>query len=248
MEISIDETDAKLSRLVMNANERLSLCKAMHREEFYIETMCLSGHRRFPLGSANQTTRNRGMEIMKKAIILARDLGIRVIQLTGYDVFYETSSQYTQELFFENLMKSVALAAQYGVILAFETMETEFMNTVSKAMTWVHKVKSPYLQIYPDTGNLTNAAKLYQSDLLEDLKKGAGHIVAMHLKETVPGKYREIPFGTGHVPFRDLLAIAHPLGVRKFLAEFWYLEGQNWEKDIKFAASFLKNCLDEQYY
>jgi len=29
----------------------------------------------------------------------------------------------------------------------------------------------------------------------------SGHIAAMHLKETLPGKFREIPYGTGHVDF-----------------------------------------------
>ena len=28
-----------------------------------------------------------------------------------------------------------------------------------------------------------------------DLRTGKGHLVAMHLKETVPGKFREIPLG-----------------------------------------------------
>ena len=33
--------------------------------------------------------RSKPYEIMEKAILLADDLGIRVIQLAGYDVYYE---------------------------------------------------------------------------------------------------------------------------------------------------------------
>lgn len=92
----------------------------------------------------------------------------------------------------KNLKKSVEMAERAGVILGFETMETEFMNTVEKAMKYVTLVDSPYLNVYPDIGNLTNAACTYKNDVLEDLRLGQGHLAAMHLKETVPGVFREV--------------------------------------------------------
>ena len=201
VEISIDETDEKLARLDMSKEERLELVKTMYEVGVPIRSMCLSGHRKYPLGSNDPETCKRGMEIMEKAIELAEDLGIRIIQLAGYDVYYEESSKETVERFEENLIKATKMAAKAGVVMGFETMETEFMNTVEKAMKYVNIVNSVYLQVYPDIGNITNAAKTYGTDVLDDLKTGAGHIAAMHLKETVPGKFREIPFGTGHVDF-----------------------------------------------
>ena len=100
------------------------------------------------------------------------------------------------------------MAASCGVILAFETMETEFLNTVGKAMYYVEQIASPYLQVYPDLGNITNAACLYGHAVLDDIQSGRGHLAAMHLKETVPGKYRDIPFGTGHVDFTSAIKTA----------------------------------------
>ena len=44
------------------------------------------------------------------------------------------------------------MAAKYGIVMGFETMETPFMDTVEKAMEYVRIVDSPYLQIYPDIG------------------------------------------------------------------------------------------------
>ena len=78
--------------------------------------------------------KRQGMEIMEKAIQLADDLGIRVIQLAGYDVYYEESTPETVKRFGENLKKCEQMAARSGIVLGFETMETEFMNTVEKAM------------------------------------------------------------------------------------------------------------------
>ncbi|HIT73321.1 L-ribulose-5-phosphate 4-epimerase [Tyzzerella sp. An114] len=246
VEISIDETDEKLARLDMSKEERLELVKTMYEVGVPIRSMCLSGHRKYPLGSNDPETCKRGMEIMEKAIELAEDLGIRIIQLAGYDVYYEESSKETVERFEENLIKATKMAAKAGVVMGFETMETEFMNTVEKAMKYVNIVNSVYLQVYPDIGNITNAAKTYGTDVLDDLKTGAGHIAAMHLKETVPGKFREIPFGTGHVDFEAAIKTAWDLGVRKYVTEFWYVGSEDWKKDLKEAHDMMSSILNKQ--
>ena len=243
IEISIDETDEKLARLDMSREERLALMELMSETGVPIRTMCLSGHRKYPLGSNDPETCARGMEIMEKAIRLAEDLGIRIIQLAGYDVYYEEGSEETRERFEENLKKAVEMAAKAGVMMGFETMETEFMNTVEKAMVYVNRVNSPYLNVYPDLGNVTNAAVTYGTDVEEDLETGRGHLAAMHLKETLPGKFREIPFGTGHVDFEGGIRKAWELGVRKFVTEFWYVGNPDWTEDLKFACDKMTKIL-----
>lgn len=240
VEISIDETDEKLARLDWTMDERITLVELMAREGIRLETMCLSGHRKYPIGSADPSVRARGMEMMEKAVLLARDLGIRIIQIAGYDVYYEDSTPETKRLFGENLRKSVALAARYGVLLAFETMETPFLNTVEKAMAWVTENNSPFLMVYPDSGNITNAAVAAGKNVLDDIETGRGHIAAFHLKETVPGKFREIPYGTGHVDFQAIIQKAWNMGVRRYMAEFWYVGQADWKKDIQSANGFLR--------
>jgi L-ribulose-5-phosphate 3-epimerase len=246
IEISIDETEEKLARLNMSKEERLDLVRLMYETGMPIRTMCLSGHRKYPLGSNDPETCRRGMEIMEKAIELADDLGIRIIQLAGYDVYYEEGSEETERRFAKNLKKAVDMAAKAGVLLGFETMETEFMNTAEKSMKYVSEVNSAYLHVYPDSGNLKNASVTYETDVLEDLKKAAGHITSMHLKETVPGKFREIPFGTGHVDFESMINVAWQIGVRKFVTEFWYTGNEAWEDDLSFARNMMGSILDRQ--
>lgn len=246
VEISIDETEEKLSRLSMSQAERLELISMMKIVGLPIRTMCLSGHRKYPLGSQDPKVREMGMDIMKKAIQLADDLGIRIIQLAGYDVYYEDSSPDTKEYFLDNLKKATEIAARAGVVLGFETMETEFMNTVEKSMEYVKLVSSMYLNVYPDIGNITNAAKTYGTDALEDLRAGKGHLVAMHLKETVPGKFREIPFGSGHVDFERAIQTAWELGIRKYVTEFWFTGNAEWIKDLNDANRRMTEILDQQ--
>ena len=40
---------------------------------------------------------------------------------------------------------------------------------------------------------------------VQDLLSGKGHIAAVHLKETMPGSIQEIPYGEGHVNFREMI-------------------------------------------
>ena len=246
VEISIDETDEKLARLDWSASERLELVRTMEKIGVPIRSMCLSGHRKYPLGSPSEATRARSMEIMEKAIALADDLGIRVIQLAGYDVYYEEGTEETRRLFGENLEKAVEMASRRSVVLGFETMETEFMNTVEKSMKYVDAVNSLYLGVYPDLGNLTNAAKTYGTDVCEDIRLGTGHLTSMHLKETVPGVFREVPFGTGHVDFKSGIKTAWDCGVRRFVTEFWYTGNPEWRQDLVQASSMMRPILERQ--
>lgn len=246
VEISIDETDAKLARLDMPREERLKLVRTMYEVGVPIRTMCLSGHRKYPLGSSDPAVCQRGMEIMEKAIQLADDLGIRIIQLAGYDVYYEESSEETRARFEKNLRKAMLMAARAGVLMGFETMETEFVNTTAKAMEHVNRVNSVYLNVYPDTGNIKNASVTYGTDVLADLKSGAGHITSVHLKETVPGVFREVPFGTGHVDFKAMIQTAWSMGIRKYVTEFWYKGNPAWKEDLAFAHDMMSDILDGQ--
>jgi len=244
LELSIDETDEKLSRLDWTTDEINTLKDAIKDTEVPIKSICLSGHRKYPLGSRDKSVQKRSLEIMQKAVTLASTLGVAIIQLAGYDVYYEKSGDDTQEIFGENLVKAVKMAAKEGVLLGFETMETNFLDTVEKAMFWVNKINSPYLQVYPDIGNLTNAAKLYGTSPTDDLSKGMGHIVAVHLKETKPGIYREVPYGNGHVDFDSMTKISHDMGVRMFVGEFWYTGEENWQEILCENNVFLRKIHD----
>ncbi|MBQ9487292.1 MAG: L-ribulose-5-phosphate 3-epimerase, partial [Selenomonadaceae bacterium] len=234
VEMSIDETDDKLARLDYTDGQFDEIIAAMRAVNLPFRSICLSGHRKYPFGSHDKATQVRSMEIMQKAVSLAARLGIRTIQLAGYDVYYEQGDDQTRADFLTNLKLATEMAAKEGVQLGFETMETPFMDTVGKAMKYVNLVDSPYLGVYPDVGNITNASLLYGNDVADDLRSGKGHIVAVHLKETVPGKYREIPYGTGHVDFEKVIKTSWELGVRRYVTEFWYVKGvtQDWKAEL----------------
>lgn len=217
MEISIDESEEKQRRLISDSFIR-EVQNAVAETGVPIKTMCLSGHRKYPLGSKNPSDIEKSLFIMQKAIDFACAAGIRIIQLAGYDVYYESGDEVTRAGFLSNLQKCVEMASRTGVILAFETMETDFMNTVAKAMRYVRLIDSPYLQVYPDIGNIRNATEDYAGDI----GCGEGHIVAAHLKETKEGVFRDLEYGRGRVDFKGCVQKLRSLGVGIFTCEFWY--------------------------
>lgn len=242
VEISVDETDDKLSRLELT-QEIDEIKSAVSETGLPIMSMCLSGHRKYPLGSTDENIRARGLEIFYKAVDLAVELGVHTIQLAGYDVYYEKGSNETENLFYSNLIKGIDYAASRQIICGFETMETDFMNTISKAMKYVNIVDSPYLHVYPDLGNLTNAA-MSEGDLYLDILNGKGHIIAAHLKETVPGIFRERLFDTGHVDFDKGIKAFWDLGVRSYVCECWYTGQDNYEEELQFNYEFLTSKIN----
>ncbi|MDD6094906.1 MAG: L-ribulose-5-phosphate 3-epimerase [Clostridia bacterium] len=217
MEISIDETDRKMSR-IFDKDLRREIINAKNNSGMPIKTMCLSGHRKYPLGSEDEAVRKKSLEIMEAAIDFSLEVGIRIIQLAGYDVYYTESNERTAAYFVEGLAKCAETASRAGVMLGFETMETPFMNTAEKAKKYVDIINSPYLKIYPDIGNITNGT----DDYLGDLRAVRGDIIAAHLKETKPGVFRDLEFGQGRVDFDGCIKELLSQGVRIFNLEFWY--------------------------
>ena len=246
LEICIDASEAKISRIYMSAEEKHEIINAMFEADFPIRSMSVSALTKYALGDPDEKIRARGTEIMEKSIILAADLGIRTVMIPGYDIYFGESTLETKRLFLENIRRGADIAAQNGVLLGFETMENEFMNTVGKAMKYISLVNSPYLKIYPDSGNITKAAVLHQHDVCEDLSLGKGNVIALHLKESKPGIFREVPFLTGHVDFEHIIETAWKIGVRRYVTELWDVGQDTWKEDICFANSSMRKILDCQ--
>ncbi len=245
LELSVDETPEKLQRLDWTKEQIDEVVIAMRKTGLNIRSMALSGQRKYPMGSEDENIRRKSMEIIEKAIKLADNLGIRIIQLAGYDVYYEKGNEKTKEYFLKNLASAVEIASKYGVMLAFETMETPFMNTVEKARKVVEYINSPFLKIYPDLGNIKNSSLIYGKNVLDDIKMGENLTVAAHIKESLPGHYREIPFLQGHVNFKECLRQMWSIGVRRFVTELWYVGAEDFRVDLNFAVKTFRTMLDE---
>lgn len=243
VEISIDETDERLQRLDWSKAKKKKLLDSVWDTGIDIRSMCLSGHRRFPFGSADPDIRKKAYEIMDKAINFAGEVGIRVIQLAGYDVYYEKSTDDSVKRFAEGMQWAAEQAAKSQVMLAMEIMDTPFMNSIAKHLIYEEKINSPWYKVYPDLGNLS---AWRENDPAKEIEKGIGSIVGIHVKDTIPptdtyeGKFKCVPFGTGCVDFAARFSQLEKLGYTgPYMIEMWHRNGTNDVEEIAKAAKWL---------
>ncbi|TNH03439.1 L-ribulose-5-phosphate 3-epimerase [Testudinibacter sp. TR-2022] len=248
VEISIDETDERLARLDWSKAQRLEIVKAVLETGITIPSMCLSGHRRFPFGSHDQKVRSEAYVIMEKAIQLASDIGIRTIQLAGYDVYYEQQDDSTLQGFIDGMQWAVEKAAASQVMLAVEIMDTEFMNSITKWKQWDKLLASPWFTVYPDVGNLS----AWGNDVSQELELGIDRIAAIHLKdtyavtETCKGQFRDVPFGEGCVDFVNVFRTLQKLNYRgAFLIEMWTEKSEEPIAEIINARRWIEQKMKE---
>jgi predicted hexulose-6-phosphate isomerase len=249
LEFSIDESDKRLARLDWTEEQRADFRKAMWETNSRINTLMLSGHRRFPLGSKDPEVRQKSLEMMQKAIDLAVDLGIHNIQMAGYDVFYEDKTMNSRELYVENLAKCVHMAAKKMVMLSIETMDDPFINSITNIAHYKTQVHSPWLQAYPDLGNLSAWP---ENDVPAQLEKYVDDIAAVHLKDTeavtptFKGKFKNVPFGSGCVDFEGLLRTLVRLNYNgSYTIEMW--TGDNQDSDPVAEVKAAKQYFDDLF-
>jgi L-ribulose-5-phosphate 3-epimerase len=197
VEISIDESDERLARLDCPAADRSDLRRSIAAAGVPILTMCLSGHRKYPLGSRSPQVRARAEAIMRQAIEFSVDVGIRIVQVAGYDVFYEESDDGTAARFVDGLCRAADWAGQAGIMLALENVDVPLTESLARCLAIVRQVDSLWFQIYPDMANVAAAGY----DPVAELAQCNGHLVALHVKDSLPRTIRRVPFGAGIVPF-----------------------------------------------
>ncbi len=247
VEISIDESDGRLSRLDWSPSERMALRQSIANTGVRIMTMCLSGHRKYPLGSHSPELRQQGLDILHKAIAFAGDIGLRVVQVMGYDVFYEESDDETAAYFVEGLYKGARYAEQAGVMLGLENLDTPFVENMSQALAIINEINSPWLRLYPDMGNL--AAAGYSPP--EELILAKNQLLGIHVKDALPKIIRGVPFKEGIVPFQESFQTLAKIGFWGMLGvEMWGQmhadAGEDPVEAIKAARQFVDELVSAQ--
>lgn len=158
----------------------------------------------------------------------------------------------SREDFIEGIKESVKEASKYGIILSVEIMDDPFMNSISKFLEIKEQIRSPFLQVYPDLGNLSAWP---ENNPARELEKGIDYITAIHLKDTYPvtkeysGQFRDVPFGNGCVDFLGLLRHLKRLDYDgTFLIEMWSEKSQDFRREIQQAKDYLSSKLKEAGY
>lgn len=247
VEISIDETDERQARLDWSDKDIYQLRRLCEKYEMPFQSMCLSAHRKFPFGSLDEDIRAESHIIMDKAITLAYKLGIRCIQMAGYDVYYETQSTETHRRFIEGMKQATKLAERAGIMLGVEIMDTPYLNSLSKFEILKREIPSPYFMAYPDVGNISG----WNYDVCTELKLSRDHLVQVHLKdtlhvsETYDGQFRDLVIGEGQVDFAAIFKTLAEIDYSAPLVIEMWAQNDNWFEDIIKAKATLKSIANQ---
>ena len=126
-------------------------------------------------------------------------------------------------------------------MLALENVDIETMDTLEKGLSIIEEIGSPWLQIFPDIANLY-ATGMGNEEAVRQYRLAKEHIVASHVKDTVVGTVRDIPFGEGEVDFDLFFRMIHEENIHgPFTLEMW---AQNYKDPVdaaKRALQFIKD-------
>jgi predicted hexulose-6-phosphate isomerase len=246
MELSIDESDERITRLKWNSQKRYGLREISEKTGVPFITMCISGNRRYPLGSPDAAVRKKGLEMILDAIYFASDTGIRILQIAAYDVHMgHESTVDSRQAFGENLQKCVKLASSLGVMLALENVDCKFGESLENLMFYVEKINSPWLRLYPDFGNLSAMGQDYKAQI----EKFSGHIAAIHVKDTLSGVVRNVLYGEGTVDFVSTFRVLKKANFYgPFLLEMWADKSLDNFEIIKNARLWVLDKLNQATY
>ena len=235
IELSIDKK--RLNKLDYTDHQIQEVIDAAARHHMAIETMTLSANRYYPIG--DKELRNEGISIIKKAIVLAKKLGVKLIQLTAYDVYQKPSTSETRKLYEEGIQEVLEFNKDYGIILAIEVLEdVDHFNTSAKLVPFLKEIDSPCLKEYADTGNLV----FNGFDPLQDLKDGMEYIEAIHIKDAVLHNEHNIGYGRGTVDFKGIFDYLKQVNYEGYLvSECWYEE--DYRPDIKTINQFIRRYM-----
>ena len=106
-----------------------------------------------------------------------------------------------------------------------------------KALGYAHYLNNPWFQLYPDIGNLS----AWDNDVQMELQAGIGHIVAVHVKDTKPGVFKNVPFGEGVVDFERCFETLKQSGYcGPYLIEMWSETAEDPAAEVAKARDWVK--------
>jgi len=238
VELCIDENSRRIARVDLAASKARELATIARDNGLSMHSLCLSAHRKFPLGSLDDRIVAQSIELTKKTLDFANNIGLKVLQIAGYDVFYEESSAETYARFRRGLRTIASLAEAHDLMLGLENVDTEMSKTIEQCMDIVNAVDSPCLGMYPDFANLSAQGV----DYLTEMPKAQGRIIGLHIKDTRPGQYRGVNMAEGTVDFDRMFAVLRHMNCSApSVIEMWNEDCEDSTDIIRSALQFVKD-------
>jgi len=240
VDISIDETPKREARLRWSPAERAAVVAATEKTGVPLTGLCLSIHRRIAPGSSDPAMRAQAREVLTQGIDLCADLHIPVLQLAGYFAYYEDAHPGNRQWYVDCLRYGAEYASRRGVLLGIENVDGHDIDSISAAMAVVGEINSPWLQLYPDIGNIAEQGY----PITAELQRGEGHMLAIHAKDVRHGEPRRVPMGGGIVDWDEAFAeLARQQWSGRLMIEMWNDDADDSVEQSAAAREFIAGRL-----
>jgi len=187
-----------------------------------IEIACIMGYSRFT--TDDQDKRNEDIEVAKKFLSVARDVGCPVLRIFG-GVFTEAGRDESLRRVIEGIRRLTGPAEDNGVKLAIETHDDWCKGANLRAV--LDGVASPALGICWDACNSFFVEPLEETyDAIKD------DIVHVHFKDGVRGDDGHVKSalpGDGEVDMKKILQLLHSGGYDGYLSFEWE---KKWQPEL----------------
>lgn len=241
LEINIDGEEPRINRLYDKESAK-KLAAAIRGTGIPVLSLALTANRKYPLGSEDDGTRKKAVEVVCRAIDFALEAGIRIIQLAPYYGGDESPGGPGEKRLYASMEQCVVYAHSHCVTLSFEVIDTQGMKSIRQIMQVVRAFDSAFLQAYADIGNLHAMGV----DVEDDLPAGGRHIVGVHIKDSRLQVVRDIPYGEGIVDFNKSFRTLSGMGYDGILvAEMWCHEDPGFHEYLGQANRFIRQAVAE---
>ena len=241
VDISVDETPEREARLAWTPAQRAAVREAAERSGVALGGPGPPAHRRIAPGTSDPAMRARAREVLVEGIDLCVDLHIPVLQLAGYFAYYEEQPDANARQWYVDCLRyGTEYAARRGIALGIENVDGTDIVSISAAMEVVDEIGSPWLQLYPDIGNIAEQGK----PITAELRRGAGHMLAMHAKDVRRGEPRRVPMGEGIVDWDEAFAeLARQNWSGRLMIEMWNDDADDSAERSAVARRFIEGRL-----
>lgn len=150
----LDLNDSPTLTMDVTQEELMKIKELIKKYELPVSSISTALHWNYPLTSADETTRQKGIDIVKKMIDVCLALGGDTVLIVpglvtptdSYDICYDRS------------LKAIQLLAPYAeekrISIGIENVWNKFLLSPLETRDFIDKIKSSYVGMYFDAGNV----------------------------------------------------------------------------------------------
>ncbi|MEM2182332.1 MAG: sugar phosphate isomerase/epimerase family protein [Nitrososphaerota archaeon] len=226
----------------MSAEDRRRLSLALEEKGLEPMLICPSWGD-INLASPEPDAREFSIKVVKENIVLAQNLGFKVVSLIAGRRYYFTTPPFEKSWKWsaESLNELAYIAEKLNVMLALEPLPgTNLVEEPKQVIELLKEVNSKNLKAQFDTvkANVIKS-KIPIEEQIDILKN---HLVSVCLGDNDGTKLDHLPLGHGTVNFKVVINKLKEIGYNDFLiVDLWY--PQNPKEGAKISMDFLKRII-----